>query len=178
MEELKQYIPHTEEEIIFKSNMLKLLELKGDKAFSRNNIEAHFTASAWIINPTTQEVLLIHHKKLNKWLQPGGHADGEKDLEKVARKEAIEETNLKNLRLISNEIFDIDIHLIPANKGIPDHYHFDIRFVYFCSSKENTQINHESNAFRWIDINKVESLTKEPSISRMVKKSKTILNGI
>jgi len=178
MEALKQYKPQSDLEQEFKNKMLRLYETKRNKAFSRENIEAHFTASAWIININTKEILLLHHKKLDKWLQPGGHADGETDLEKVARKEAIEETSLDNLRLIKNEIFDIDIHIIPENKGIPEHYHYDVRFSYFCGSNEKTQINHESNAFQWIEINKVESLTKEPSILRMVKKSKSILNGI
>lgn len=178
MEILKQFTPLSEEEKQYKNKMLQLYESKGEKAFSRNNLEAHFTASAWIINSITQEILLLHHKKLNKWLQPGGHADGEKDLEKVARKEVYEETGLKNLQLISKKVYDIDIHLIPENKGIPEHYHYDVRFAYFCERKEETKINSESNDFQWIKIKQVASLTQEPSILRMVEKSKTILNGI
>jgi 8-oxo-dGTP pyrophosphatase MutT (NUDIX family) len=173
---LNKYIPHTKEEIIFKNKMLELLKNKQNLAFKRENIEAHFTASAWIIKPELNEVILLHHKKLNKWLQPGGHADGETDLEKVARKEAKEETGLVNLQLISNSLFDIDIHLIPENKGIPEHYHYDVRFAYFCTENEKTQINSESNDFKWVDINKVEQHTQEPSIIRMVEKSKTLLN--
>ncbi|WP_041649982.1 NUDIX hydrolase [Marivirga tractuosa] len=177
MKALQQYGPVFEEEEIHKNKMLHLYRTKGAEAFSRENLEAHFTASAWITNPHTNEVLLIHHKKLNKWLQPGGHADGETDLEKVARKEANEETGLSNLLLVSDMPFDIDIHIIPENKGVPQHYHYDVRFAYFCSDKNDTQINHESNDFQWVNINQVEQLTKEPSLLRMVEKSKTILNG-
>ncbi|WKK75190.2 NUDIX hydrolase [Marivirga salinae] len=178
MEALKQYRPLSEKEEEYKNKMLELYEAKGKKAFSRNNLEAHFTASAWIINSHSKEILLLHHKKLNKWLQPGGHADGETDLEKVARKEVNEETGLENLKLVSNDVYDIDIHLIPENKGIPEHYHYDVRFAYFCESNEKTRINHESNDFQWIKIKEVETLTQEPSILRMVKKSKNLLNGL
>ncbi|MGM0580797.1 MAG: NUDIX hydrolase [Bacteroidota bacterium] len=178
MNSLKLYSPQSEKEKLYKNKMLQLFEAKGKLAFSRNNIDAHFTASAWIINPDTIEVLLIHHKKLNKWLQPGGHADGDTDLENVARKEANEETGLDELKLISTKIFDIDIHLIPEKKGIPEHEHYDVRFAYFCLSKEKTQINSESNDFQWVKLQDIEALTTETSILRMVKKSKNLLNGI
>jgi len=156
--------------------MIQLFESKGPLAFTRENLDAHFTASAWILNVNTRSVLLLHHKKLNKWLQPGGHADGEMDLEKVARKEAKEETNLDNLTLYSHNIFDIDIHLIPERKGIPTHYHYDVRFAYFCPDKERTQINHESNSYKWIKTNDIKTLTNESSIIRMAQKSKSILD--
>ncbi|WP_375580857.1 NUDIX hydrolase [Marivirga tractuosa] len=178
MKLIENYNPVSEKEEVFKEKMLKLYKSKGKKSFYRDNLEAHFTASAWIINPNSEEVLLLHHKKLNKWLQPGGHADGQTDLEKVAKKEAEEETALNNLQLITNKIFDIDIHIIPENKGIPEHYHFDVRFAYFCTEIEKTQINSESNNFHWIKLNSVETLTKEPSILRMAEKSKVFLNGI
>ncbi|SMG40734.1 NUDIX domain-containing protein [Marivirga sericea] len=178
MELLKNYIPVSETEQRYKEKMLELYETKGEQAFNRSNLEAHFTASAWIVDPYSKEILLLHHKKLNKWLQPGGHADGETNLEAVARKEVKEETALENLHLIRDEIFDIDIHLIPENKGIPQHEHFDVRFAYFCNDIEKTQINFESNDFHWINLDKVESLTNEPSILRMKAKSKLLLNGI
>lgn len=178
MEILQYYRPQSEKELLYKNKMLTLYEAKGKKAFTRNNLEAHFTASAWILSPNTNEVLLIHHKKLDKWLQPGGHADGETDLEKVARKEAKEETGHDILHLVSNNIFDLDIHLIPQNKGIPEHDHYDVRFAYFCENKEITKINFESKDFQWVKLEKVGSLTQEPSILRMIEKSNYIINGL
>ncbi|HET8858830.1 NUDIX hydrolase [Marivirga sp.] len=178
MELLKVYDPPTKVEKGYLPKMLKLLAKKGTIACTRENKEAHFTASAWIINPHDKEVLLLHHKKLKKWLQPGGHADGEMNLEIVARKEANEETGLENLTRINNQIFDIDIHTIPEHKGIAEHKHYDVRFAYFCTNKDETQINLESNDFQWINLNQIESLTDEPSILRMVEKSKNILNGL
>jgi 8-oxo-dGTP pyrophosphatase MutT (NUDIX family) len=178
MKVLKNYKPVSETEQLFKDKMLELYEAKGNKAFSRDNLDAHFTASAWIVNPNSKEVLLLHHKKLNKWLQPGGHADGETNLETVARKEVKEEAALDDLQLIEDGIFDIDIHLIPENKGIPQHEHFDVRFAYFCTDKKQTRINDESNDFYWVKIDRVAALTEEPSILRMAEKSKMFLNGI
>jgi 8-oxo-dGTP pyrophosphatase MutT (NUDIX family) len=176
MEILKHYEPQSEPEKLYKSQMLELYEAKGQLAFLRKSLNAHFTASAWIINPETDTVLLIQHKKLNKWLQPGGHADGEVNLEKVARKEAFEETGLINLQLASNSIFDIDIHLIPKNNQVPEHQHYDVRFVYFCRNTEETQINSESINFQWLNIEDVKKLSNEPSVLRMVEKSKSILD--
>ena len=178
MKELDKYFPTSEKEIHYKKKMLALYSRKSLLAFSRNNLEAHFTASAWILNPTTQKVLLLHHKKLNKWLQPGGHADGQTDLEKVARKEAYEETSLTDFHLITSEVFDIDIHTIPERNGTPQHEHFDVRFTYFCTDKEKTTINSESNDFCWIKLNEVKTITKESSIWRMVGKSKALIDGI
>ncbi len=176
MEVLKQYNPESEEEQHYQIKMLHLYNSKKEVAFTRQNIQAHFTASAWIIDPKSYEILLLHHKKLNKWLQPGGHADGEMDLERVSRKEAYEETGLEDLSLIIKGIFDIDIHLIPENKGVPQHYHYDVRFAYFCNDRTRTQINSESNKFQWIEIEKVKNLTDEPSILRMVNKTKIMLD--
>jgi len=177
MKILQHYTPQSEKEKYFKSKMLELYETKGNLAFQRQNLDAHFTASALIISPTTQEILLLHHKKLDKWLQPGGHADGELDLEKVARKEASEETGHDDLQLLSEGIFDIDIHSIPEKKGIPEHEHYDVRFAYFCHNKEKTRINSESNDFQWVKIEKVKTLSNEPSIIRMIEKCKSILDG-
>ncbi|WKV10779.1 NUDIX hydrolase [Marivirga harenae] len=178
MQILKQYNPNTEEERDYKYKMLQLFESKKEVAFTRQNIQAHFTASAWIIDSISRNILLLHHKKLNKWLQPGGHADGEIDLEQVSRKEAFEETGLKNLALAKHGIFDIDIHEIPEFKGVPQHYHYDVRFAYFCNHEEKTKINSESNSFQWIEIGKVKDLTNEPSIIRMVNKTRTLLNEL
>jgi ADP-ribose pyrophosphatase YjhB (NUDIX family) len=176
MDILKQYNPETEKEKKYKNKMLELFESKREVAFTRQNIQAHFTASAWIIDPNSHEILLLHHKKLNKWLQPGGHADGEMNLEKVSRKEAFEETSLMDLSLVIKGIFDIDIHPIPEHKGVLQHYHYDVRFAYFCTDRTKTQINSESNKFQWIEIEKVKDLTDEPSILRMVNKTKIILD--
>lgn len=174
--QLKNYSSNYKEENSFKLKMLDLINTKGSLAFSRKSIEAHFTASAWIVNPISYQVLLLHHKKLQKWLQPGGHADGLTDLEQVAKKEAEEETHLKNLKLAHNGIFDLDIHVIPAYQKIASHEHFDVRFFYFCDQTEEIKINEESNDFQWVHLPEVKHLSEEISIHRMVNKTEKILN--
>jgi len=158
----------------YKSRMLNLLNRHGHQAFTRDLHHAHFTASAWILNKEKNKVLLLHHTKLNKWLQPGGHADGEMNLLKVARKEAAEESNLTNLKLLQNQIFDIDIHVIPKRNEVIEHEHFDVRFIFTTEDEDKTQINNESKGFKWVNLAKIDQLTNEESILRMLRKSKSI----
>jgi 8-oxo-dGTP pyrophosphatase MutT (NUDIX family) len=139
--------------------------------FERSLLTGHITAAAWILNNEATHTLLIHHRKLDKWLQPGGHCDGETDVISVAAKEAIEETGLQVVPLYEN-IFDVDIHEIPARPGIPAHLHYDIRFV-FKASMTNEQLlpNEEVKALRWMKLEDVHSFNDSRSIVRMVEKS-------
>jgi 8-oxo-dGTP pyrophosphatase MutT (NUDIX family) len=175
---LNQYRSKTDQEHqkATKQTMLSFLTSEGIKSFHRESIQAHFTASAWIVNLHSKEVIMLHHKKLNKWLQPGGHADGETDLQIVAKKEAHEETGLNHLNLATENIFDLDIHEIPEHKGIPKHEHYDVRFAYFCKNKEAIKINEESTDFKWIKLSNIRDLTSEESILRMAKKTESIIN--
>lgn len=100
-----------------------------NEPYIRGNTTDHITCSSWIINNDNNKILLVHNKKHNKWLQAGGHMeDGETFLE-CAIREGIEETGLSDLYLLSNDIFDIDIHKIPEKGNEQEHYHFDIRFI-------------------------------------------------
>ena len=165
---LKQYQP-TVKEVEFKSKILKFIEENAD-CFSRNLDIGHITGSSWLINKNGDKALLTHHAKLNTWLQLGGHADGDNDILRVALKEASEESGISSIKDISEEIFDIDVHQIPANKNEKAHIHYDIRFILQVSSDEKIKINHESNELLWINKNIVNLPTKEESILRMHKK--------
>lgn len=135
------------------------------------------TASAWIIDEQGSSALLIHHKKLNRWLQPGGHADGEENILSVATKEAHEETGLKSLKLIDNKIFDIDIHLIPRHGDIQAHNHHDIRFLFVAKKTEDYILSDESNELKWIPMDEINHFTgNNNSIQRMVFKTKWIFS--
>lgn len=171
---LNSYNPNNKKEEVYKERMLTLLENSEEIAFSRENQKAHFTASAWILSSDKSKVLLLHHTKLDKWLQPGGHADGELDLLKVALKEAKEETGLVDLQLLTPEIFDIDIHTIPQRKEVPEHEHFDVRFAFITSNENKIEINNESKAYKWIKLQEINQITQEQSILRMQQKSKTL----
>ena len=124
--------------------------------FSRTNHHGHFTGSAWIINPDKTKILMTHHKKIGKWLQLGGHADGESDLLKVSQREAVEESGINNFVTISNEIFDMDIHEIPPIGSDPKHLHYDIRFLLQADpDKESLIISNESHDVAWIPLDKI-----------------------
>ena len=139
--------------------------------FERSSLEGHVTGSAWIIDARHERCLLTHHKKLNRWLQPGGHCDGNGDIAEVARREAYEESGLASLKLVSSEIFDIDIHAIPARKAEPEHLHYDVRFLFECGGDENYVISDESHDLAWVPLAGVLNYSSEESVLRMVRKS-------
>jgi 8-oxo-dGTP pyrophosphatase MutT (NUDIX family) len=140
--------------------------------FERSLLKGHVTGSAWIVNPEKTHTLLIHHVKLNKWFQPGGHCDGDADVLQVAMKEAFEETGL-TVTPLSREIFDIDKHIIPQKGNIPEHWHYDIRF--FAGAKKEQEIlpnNHETISVRWIKLDQVAHFNSSESILRMLRKTR------
>lgn len=130
----------------------------------------HITGSAWIVDNAREYVLLMHHRKLDRWFQPGGHADGNPDIQQVALREAQEETGLTNIQLVDNQIFDIDIHLIPANTKEPAHYHYDIRFLMQANRNLPLQSNNESKNLAWVLLGEVYRYNNSASLIRMVKK--------
>jgi 8-oxo-dGTP pyrophosphatase MutT (NUDIX family) len=138
--------------------------------FHRHHPPGHFTASCWLVSNDEQRVLLTHHKKLGRWLQLGGHADGNDNLIEVALCEAQEESGLSDL-VIEAKIFDLDAHLIPARKEDPEHIHWDVRFVIRAMGSEQYQLSEESLALAWRNI--VE-ISKDPdsdaSLRRMAEK--------
>lgn len=103
--------------------------------FDRSHPPGHFTGSAWLVSADGRRVLLTHHRKLRRWLQLGGHADGDTDLAQVALREAIEESGLAGLR-VDPAIFDLDRHCIPACGDEPAHWHYDVRYVVRATTDE------------------------------------------
>ena len=170
---LKDYHSDYTAEIEFKKQFLKLLD--HPRAFFRDHLPGHITGSAWIIDHSGQFTLLTHHAKLNRWLQPGGHADGEENVVNVAFREATEETGLTSLKLALHSIFDIDIHPIPARPEFPQHDHYDIRFLFQASRDDDFQITEESHDLAWKKISDLPELTgNNASILRMAEKVKRL----
>ena len=119
--------------------------------FVRQREAGHFTGSAWLVDRRGERVLLTHHRKLDRWLQLGGHADGDRDLAGVALKEAEEESGLTGLR-VEPAIFDLDRHWIPARADVPGHWHYDARYVVHAGDDEDFVVSDESHALAWRDI--------------------------
>lgn len=139
-------------------------------AFHRNHVAGHFTGSAWLVSADGRRVLLMHHRKLGRWLQPGGHADGERNLAAVALREAEEETGVRGLQ-VEAAIFDIDRHRIAERGNEPSHWHYDVRFVVRAGDDDRFVVNPESLALAWRDIREVaadDSL--DESLRRMAGK--------
>jgi 8-oxo-dGTP pyrophosphatase MutT (NUDIX family) len=167
---LQSYTTIFKEEDQFISTFSELLD--SARSFHRDHLPGHITGSAWIVDEDRSHALLVHHAKLNKWLQPGGHADGDEDVLRVATREAQEETGLTNLALLTSDIFDLDIHPIPARDDFPEHLHYDVRFAFVASRQDKIVISNESHDAQWIRMENVGDLTqRNPSIMRMVKKS-------
>lgn len=137
----------------------------------RTCLPGHLTGSAWIVSPDRSRVLLTHHRKLGKWLQLGGHADGDPDLLSVALREAREESGLTRLRPLSAEPFDVDRHWIPERKSEPAHWHYDLRFLIEADPNEPLIVSHESKDLAWVEIARVAALNSEESMQRMVRKT-------
>ena len=138
--------------------------------FERGHPPGHFTGSAWLVSADGARVLLMHHRKLDRWLQPGGHADGDAELARVALREAQEETGVADLR-IEGGIFDIDRHRIPARASEPEHWHYDVRHVVRAGSDERFAINDESRALAWRPVAEVAAdASLDVSLRRMARR--------
>lgn len=165
---LTHYAAYNEKEEAMRKKLLAFVK-EHENCFERSLLKGHVTASCWVVNKSKNKVLLIHHAKLNKWLQPGGHCDGEEDTYKVAEKELQEETGLVALRKHTT-IFDIDIHVIPERKGVPEHKHYDIRYLFEVDEKATLSQNHETLGMKWIEMRDITQLSSEESILRMKDK--------
>jgi 8-oxo-dGTP pyrophosphatase MutT (NUDIX family) len=168
---LEQYHTDFQEELRFTTQFLELLQ--SPRSFHRDHLPGHITASAWIVDESKTHTLLVHHAKLNRWLQPGGHADGDENVLNVATREVNEETGLTNLTLLVPEIFDLDIHPIPARKDFPEHLHYDIRFAFIASQQEELKISDESHDLKWVKLAEVPEISQQnSSILRMIEKTR------
>ena len=146
---LQKYAEKHPEQKITADKMLDFVR-STPHCFERSNAAGHMTGSAWLLNPAGDKALLTLHHNLQRWMQTGGHADGDPDTLRVALKEAEEESGITGIVPISGEIFDIDIHLIPARpaKGEPAHFHYDVRYL-LRAPHEQYAISQESDDLAW-----------------------------
>ena len=137
--------------------------------FRRERLAGHFTSGAWLVSADGQRILMTHHRKLGRWLQLGGHADGLRDMAQVALKEAQEESGLPGLSVEGEAIYDLDRHWIPERKEVPGHWHYDVRYVVRAGDEEQYVVSEESLDLAWRPIADVAQ-DEDESMRRMARK--------
>lgn len=150
-----------------------------DDCLLRSCVPGHVTASAWILDADGGRALLTHHRKLDRWLQLGGHVDGEPRIERAALREAQEESGMLAFRFVpwsGDELvpLDLDVHPIPARKQEPEHLHWDLRFLLQAAPGQQLVLSDESNDLRWFDDDELALATDEESVVRLARKTATL----
>jgi len=156
---------------------IRELVRKHPNCFDRSCLPGHVTASAWIVSPDRRRFLLTHHRKLDRWLQLGGHADGDPDVFAVALREAREESGLQDFERCGDLPIDVDVHRIPARAGEPAHEHHDIRFLLVAGSDDDVVVSAESHALGWFGWEALGTEIREESLLRMARKARRRLFG-
>lgn len=157
LNQIINYNPKCEQEEIDKEQMVWLIDTYKERAFVRSLMFGHLTASAIVVDRTRKYVLMAYHNIYNSWAWLGGHADGEYDLEKLARKEVFEETSLEDIKLIDNnyssiEILTVDKH-IKRGKFVSSHLHYNVTFLYEGDmDKPIKKKEDENSGVKWIKI--------------------------
>lgn len=164
-DDLHQYALNCPDESGVVTRFLSLLQ--HSEAFLRTHLPGHITGSAFIVDNSRSHTLLVHHAKLNKWLQPGGHADDDRNVLRVALREAVEETGVTHFDVVGEDIFDLDIHPIPARADFPAHGHYDVRYLVKASMEAQIIVSEESHDVKWVPLAELEELNNEESLIRM-----------
>jgi 8-oxo-dGTP pyrophosphatase MutT (NUDIX family) len=160
--------------------MRALVEAHPD-CFERTCLPGHVTASAWIVSADGERCLLTHHRKLGRWLQLGGHADGDPDPLSVALMEAREESGMEHFDVLSLDEaglpipLDVDVHLIPARENEPEHEHHDVRFLLRARAGQTITRSPESIDLQWFAPDEVAGLETDESVLRLARKAPLFL---
>lgn len=175
---LEGHVCADEEERQDRDRILRFVRRHPDP-FDRRIGQGHLTGSALVVSADGREVLLLHHRKLDRWLQPGGHADpGETRGEEVALREALEETGLQGLKLHPSapRPLDVDVHDIPARGDDPAHQHLDLRYLVVApdGAPLSPQLE-EMHALRWVEWDDVDSLGPDHGLRRALGKARALL---
>ena len=164
--QVMEYIPYNEQEEKDKEFLLECLREQKD-IFSRKNRLAHMTASAWVVNEKRDKVLMAYHNIYNSWSWLGGHADGERDLLKVAMKEVREESGVKRLRPVSDSIYSLEVLTVDGHvkKGeyVSSHLHLNVTYLLEAKEEEELQVKDDENSnVAWFEKEKAIEASTEP----------------
>lgn len=173
--ELQKYMPWNEQEEHDKEVMLRLLKTQND-IFVRDNKTAHMTASSWLVNKEHTKVLMIYHNIYQSWAWTGGHADGEKDLLAVAKKEAMEETGVTSITTVTDDIFSIEILTVDGHvkRGsyVPSHLHMNVTYLLEADEEEVLRMKPDENSgVKWFPLEEaLEACSESWMIEHIYKK--------
>jgi len=164
------------EEVSYVRRAIEYIE-QNENVFERA-APVHVTGSTWVVSPDRQSVLLMHHRKYGHWFQPGGHADGDADVRRVALRECAEETGLDppQIHLLDDAIFDVDMHDVPRIGQIQAHGHIDIRFLVEIDDRITIPGNNESHEVKWFSLLEIMRMNRFRSTYRMLEKTRTLRN--
>ncbi len=158
-----------------RSQVLELLDGRGASLTDRACAPGHLTGSALVVDEGSGEVLVLFHRKLQRWLQPGGHADGDTNLANVALREATEETGIDGLRVVTPAV-DLDVHAVDHGDQLGEHLHLDLRFLVLAPAGSRPVGNHESEALRWVDAAGLTALVDEVGILRLAAAARPVVD--
>ncbi|HYS55820.1 MAG TPA: NUDIX domain-containing protein [Thermoanaerobaculia bacterium] len=164
------YAPADKRETEHRAAFLDLLRTTPEPYSRSQFVPGHVTASCFIVDRAGR-LLLHHHRRLNRWLQMGGHLAPGEDPARAALREGEEESGLRDLWLIADAIADLDVHLIPEGRGEPEHRHYDVRYIALTESADSIAADaRESNALMWFDLDRAATLMQGEESLRVIQK--------
>ena len=166
LQKIERYKPRNRQEVQDREEMLRYMR-SGKDLYSRENAQAHWTASAWVVDSTRTKVLMAYHKLYDSWAWLGGHADGEQDLLAVAMREVREESGLRTVRPVTEEIYSLEILPVSGHekkgKYVSSHLHLNITFLLEADPAEALQIKPDENsAVAWFSPEEAVAASSEP----------------
>lgn len=178
---LARYRAAFRDEAAVVDRMATLVAMRAD-CLQRTCLPGHVTASAFVVDAEGRRFLLTHHRKLGRWLQLGGHVDGEPDVLQAALREAREESGMQHftvlpVRGVEGMPLDLDVHVIPAREHEPEHEHHDVRFLLRAEPGQDLVRSAESHDLRWFDLADLERVVDEESLLRLGRKVRAVLAG-
>lgn len=167
---LAHWSPPDAAQSLERDRLLSWIDRYPSDAHVRTRLEGHLTASALVVDPSRGAALLTHHRKLRRWLQLGGHCDGDANLPRAALREALEESGIPDLR-VDPVPLDVDVHAIPARGTEPEHLHLDTRFLVLAPPGSVAVVGAESFDLRWFRPDELAAVTTDDSVRRLFERA-------